>query len=312
MVAAARLRKSQEAVQSARPYAQKMREIFLSILEQSGEINHPLFEVRGNNRQLYIVLTAERGLCGAFNTNIMKKALSTEEEHRREKLEARARLLGLEEKDQTGAEEESGVPAGLGELEEALWVPVGRKGRDFLAFRGYELVHEFVNTTDVPVSDLAEEIANVAVDLFQQGEVDEVYLVYSQFLTVISQRPAVFKLLPLVKPEFEESTQAGDEVLAPDDQYTEYIDRWLPEYIYEPSSDLVLHYLVPKYLETIVYHALLETRAGEFGARMTAMDNATKNAGEVINRLTLQYNQARQASITQELLEIVSGAEALK
>ena len=313
MVAAARLRRAQEQVQSSRPYATKMREIFFSILEQSGEINHPLFVDRGSGRTLYIVLTAEGGLCGAFNANIMKKAFTTVEEHQTKRKEAQERLLAAAqaEAEENGNTEVVAPTASKIALDDdAIWIPVGRKGRDFLAFRGINMVREFINITHVPVPHLAEEIASEAVTLFEQGEVDEVYVIYSRFISVMHQRPEVFKLLPLVKPEFEE--MSATEKAAVDIQHAEYIDRWLPEYIYEPSPELVLNFLIPKYLETIIFHALQETKAGEFGARMTAMDNATKNAGEVINKLNLRYNQARQASITQELLEIVSGAEALK
>ncbi|MBO8127182.1 MAG: F0F1 ATP synthase subunit gamma [Firmicutes bacterium] len=311
MVAASRLRKAQEAVESARPYAHKMREMFLSILEQSGELTHPLFEVRGNDRVLYIVLTAERGLCGAFNTNIMKKALSFEEDRIKAKNEERRRWLELHGQAGEDDAESEEVQRFSAEIPEAMWLPVGRKGRDYLNFRGFKLVGEFLNITEVPITDLAAEIAEKAVQMFEDGEVDEVYVVYSQFITVMQQRPAVFKLLPLVRPEFEKAEEDELESLEGEPQ-VEYIERWLPPYIFEPDAEMVLSFLIPKYLETIVLHALLETTAGEFGARMTAMDNATKNAGEVIDDLTLQFNQARQSSITQEILEIVGGAEALK
>ncbi len=306
MVAAARLRRAQEQVLAARPYSDKMREMFLSIMEQSGELHHPLFEVRGDDRVLYIVLTAERGLCGAFNANIMKKATTVDEERilrKREEHEERLRRLQTEQSDDPEA-----FVHDLPELEvpEALWMPVGRKGREFLSFRGYKITQDFVSITDIPTQHLAEQIAKVAVKYFESGEVDEVYIIYSQFVSVMQQRPAVFRLLPLALPESED---IGAESAEPSDG--DISQRWLPPYTYEPTPELVLHHLIPKYLTTVVLHALLETTAGELGARMTAMDSATNNAGEVIDKLTLQYNRARQASITQELTEIVSGAEAL-
>ncbi len=306
MVAAARLRKAQEQVLAARPYAHKMREMFLNILEQSGELNHPLFEERGDDRVLYIVLTAERGLCGAFNANIMKKAITTEEERIQRKREEHAEKIRRLQAEQS--EDGEGPALELPELQipEALWLPVGRKGREFLSFRGYNIVQDFVYITDIPTQHLAEQIAKVAVQYFESGQVDEVYVVYSQFISVMQQKPAVFKLLPLSVSGFEDVAAKGVEPT--EEKITE---RWMPPYTFEPTPELVLHHLIPKYLQTTVLHALLETAAGELGARMTAMDSATKNAGEVIDKLTLQYNRARQASITQEITEIVSGAEAL-
>ncbi|MDI3280015.1 MAG: FoF1 ATP synthase subunit gamma [Bacillota bacterium] len=344
MVAAARLRKAQERVLAARPYAHQMREMFANLLSNTKKLSGvPLFEKREVRSTAYIVITADRGLCGAYNANIMRKALYHAEERERVCREEAARRAAA------AAQEREPRPIEQVELEEGgpvqerycpeegyrlFFIPVGRKGRDFLRFRGYDIPLEFVPIGDEPSYLLARELGREVMARFEAGEFDEVYLVYSQFISALSQRPTVMKLLPLEAPASEEeqkqrggavAAEAGEEDEArallrkqqEDLEARRYIEseghRWrLPEYIFEPSAQVVLGQLIPKFIETLIYQAILEGKAGEFGARMTAMDSATKNAGEMIDRLTLSYNRARQAGITKEIAEIVGGAEALK
>lgn len=343
MVAAARLRKAQERVLAARPYAHQLREMFANLLSNTKKLSGmPLFEKRAVRTTAYIVITADRGLCGAYNANIMRKALYHAEERERvcreeaarraaATLEGEVRPIEQVELEEGGPVQERYCPE---EDYRLLFIPVGRKGRDFLRFRGYEIPLEFVPIGDEPSYLLARELGREVMARFEAGEFDEVYLVYSQFISALSQRPTVMKLLPLEAPAPEEEQgPRGEAVAAEAEEEDEakallrkqqedlearrYIEseghRWrLPEYIFEPSAQVVLGQLIPKFIETLIYQAILEGKAGEFGARMTAMDSATKNAGEMIDRLTLSYNRARQAGITKEIAEIVGGAEALK
>lgn len=293
MVAAARLRKAQERVLAARPFARTMREVFLDLMSKTA-ITHPLMAERPQGKRvLYVVIAGDRGLSGGYNANIMRKALSHS-----------------------------------GKAEEAAYLAVGKKGRDYLRFRKLRIVGEYIQLGDEPNFSVARQILDQVSQLFMNNEFDEVYLVYSQFVTVMTQRPVVSRLLPLVAPRAEKAEGAPGAEGAPvtaDGKGTAahkasggsaetgdgpgYI---LPEYIYEPSAEAILARLIPRYLETLIYQGMLEAKAGEFGARMTAMDMATNNAAEMIDRLTLEYNRARQASITKEINEIVGGANALQ
>ncbi|WP_309123236.1 ATP synthase F1 subunit gamma [Paenibacillus sp.] len=259
MIASARLRRAQEAAQSARPYAEKLREVIGSI-SSAGGVNHPMLEKRTIKRTGYIVITSDRGLAGGYNANLLRKVMLTiREKHKSNK-------------------------------DEYLIYVLGRKGRDFLRRRGIPIAQEIVGLPDFPRFSDIKDVANGAVKAYEEGAIDELVLVYNEFRSVISQTPVDKTLLPLGEPEKSDSTTAA--------------------YEFEPSPEVVLNHILPRYAETLVYSAVLEGKASEFGARMTAMSNASKNATKFINSLTLQYNRARQASITQEITEIVAGANA--
>ncbi|MFZ5813740.1 MAG: ATP synthase F1 subunit gamma [Bacillota bacterium] len=259
MVSAAKLRRAQEKVLAARPYARELAKTLGRLVKGGAGANHPLLAQRsGTPTVLYVIFTADRGLAGSFNVNIIRKASTT--------MKADPRPLKL--------------------------VAVGRKGRDFFRKRGVEPVLEFTGLGEEPGFSLARDMVNQLVSLYLSGEVDEVRLIYTEFVNAVSQRPVEVQLLPVVPPE-------GGEGPAVD-------------YIYEPNADEVLNTLVPRFAETVFYQALLESKASEHGARMTAMGNATDNAKEMIAKLTLMYNRARQAGITREISEIVGGANALQ
>ena len=258
MVAAAKLRRAQEAVTSARPFALKIREVLSRVAAASGGASHPLLEVREIKKIAYVVITADRGLCGGFNANVLRRAAT-------------------EVKDQNTS----------------AVVAVGRKSRDFFRRRGFELAASYVGLGENIQFHQAKEIARFVMDKYVAGDFDEVYLVFSEFVNVLTQRPVTVKLLPVETPA-EESK--GPKV----------------EYIYEPNAEAVLSELLPTYVESTVFRAMLEAKAGEQGARMTAMDSATKNAKDMIDKLTLSLNRARQAAITKEISEIVGGAAALE
>jgi len=264
-VAAARLRRAQEAALAARPYANELSRLLRSIMARIDEPEHPLLAKRPEERILAIVLTGERGLAGAFNTNILRKANEFLRERRDNKLSL---------------------------------VPVGKKGRDSLKRAGFKFAAEYINVLAKVEFSTAREIAGLASELYAKEEIDAVYLIFSEFKTVVTANLKVEKLLP-VEPEMapepaKESTT---------DQPQSRID-----YIYEQPVDKLLASLLPKYIEAQVLRAMLESSAAEYAARMAAMESATRNAGEVIQALTLHMNKVRQAAITKEIIEIVSGA----
>ena len=264
-VAAARLRRAQEAALAARPYANELSRLLRSIMARIDEPEHPLLAKRPEERILAIVLTGERGLAGAFNTNILRKANEFLRERRDKKLSL---------------------------------VPVGKKGRDSLKRAGFKFAAEYINVLAKVEFATAREIAGLASELYAKEEIDAVYLIFSEFKTVVTANLKVEKLLP-VEPEMapelaKESTT---------DQPQSRID-----YIYEQPVDKLLASLLPKYIEAQVLRAMLESSAAEYAARMAAMESATRNAGEVIQALTLHMNKVRQAAITKEIIEIVSGA----
>lgn len=257
MVAAAKLRKAQEKVIAARPYARQLQEVLARLAQvQTEEVLHPLLEERLVQRVGYIIITSDRGLCGGYNANLIRKTNNIISEETRE-----VRL-----------------------------VAVGRKGRDFYRRGKVETIAEFVGLGDNPSYAQAKEIAQEVISLYESGELDEVYLVYNEFITAISQRPTQIKLLPIEQPK----------------------EKLGKEYIFEPSPKEILTTLLPKYVETQVFRTLLEGKASEMGAKMTAMGSATDNAKDLIDRLTLQMNRARQAAITKEISEIVGGVAALE
>jgi F-type H+-transporting ATPase subunit gamma len=264
LVAAAKLRRAQDAIIAARPYAAALSNVVSELAEVAGADAHPLFEQRDGKRVTVVVYTSDRGLAGAFNTNIIKRteALIREE------------LVGCE------------VSLRL----------IGKKANQYFSRRNYQIV----SFDGAPVGNTALQIAgdaaHRAIDDFTSGKADRVFVIYNEFKSAITQATVVKQVLPVVP----EKVKGADKAALGQD------------YDYEPSKQELLTRLVPLYVQIGLYRAALESIAGEFGARMSAMESATKNAGEMINKLTLQYNRARQAAITKELLEIIGGAEALK
>jgi len=257
-VAAARLRRAQENALAARPYARELAKMLRSIMGRIDEPQHPLLAARAEERVLVIVLTGERGLAGAFNTNILKKANEVFRANKGKKLSV---------------------------------IPVGKKGRDSLKRAGFEFAAEYVNVLAKVEFSTAREIANLVAELYAKEAIDAVYIVFSEFKSVMSANLTVQKLLPVEKMEAAEVDSETD-------------------YIYEQPVEKLLDRLLPRYVETTVLRAMLESSASEYAARMTAMESATKNAGEVIQGLTLHMNKVRQAAITREIIEIVSGASS--
>lgn len=262
MVAAAKLRKAQERAEQSRPYTETLQGTLARLASLSTDVTHPLLVKRDEVRKVaYIVVSSDRGLCGAYNTNILKTA------------------------NEAINSDERKVQAGI--------IAVGRKGRDFYRKRS-GLEAEYTDLGDSVSYADAREIAEYVINAYENEEYDEVYLVYSRFINVLRQVPTVTKLLPIESLE----------------QETEIPEKYV-EYIYEPSAALILLTLLPRYIGSQVYHAMLEGKASELGAKLTAMGNATQNAGEIIDALTLQMNKVRQSAITDEILDIVGGAEAL-
>jgi F-type H+-transporting ATPase subunit gamma len=258
MVAAARLRRAQEAAERARPYAAKLAEMFAAVAAGVEPEAHPLLARRPERRIDLLVLTSDRGLCGGYNANLLRQAISFV-------------------KDRSGVEVAVAV--------------VGRKGLEAYRRRRATIVLHRVGALTTPAPAIAGEVAAALSARFVAAETDAVYLVYSRFRSAISQLPTVTPLLPVAAPA----------------------DQGAPaEYIFEPDRPALLARLLPRYVEALITQALLEAVASEHGARMTAMESATNNAADMIARLTLSMNRARQATITKELMEIVSGAEALK
>lgn len=263
MVSAAKLRRAQEGINAARPYARKMREVVTAVAGRAGSDAHPLLTSREAKKLALVVVTSDRGLCGSFNSGLTRAVYRFLNERR-------------------------------GEYEEITLFVVGRKGRDFFRRREIPMRKELLGVLGSVSRHHAETIANDLVGGFLAGDFDEVQIVFNEFRSAISQVVRFEKLFPIA---LESSGKTGgDEV----------------DYLYEPSREAILATLLPKYVETMIYRVLLESVAGEHGARMTAMDSATNNSVDMIARLTLQMNRARQATITTELIEIVSGAEALK
>ena len=276
MVAGARLTRAQQRIVQMRPYAVKTAEVFRSVAASmtgeggdgagTTEGTHPLLARRAEKNVLFLVMSSDRGLCGGYNTNIMKAT----ERAWREKVAA-------------------------GTL--VRFATVGRKGREYLTRRKADVAQDFVGIYESLDLEKARTIAGWLVQRFDRGEVDAIYIVYTQFKSAITQQLTIDKLLPLDEAELPSKDAAQ---VAP------------TEFLFEPDKRALLERLVPMYLEISVLRALLESQASEFGARMTAMDAATRNAKDMIGRLTLVYNRVRQAAITKELMEIIGGAEALK
>ena len=262
LVAAAKLRRAQERILSARPYANKMAELLGNLVSGADGATHPLLEQREGPRRQIVIITADRGLAGAFNANILRRAVEL-------------------------IRESSAADVTL--------VVVGRKARDFFRRRSHTVKRDMIGFWDRLAYSHAAELADAFMHSYLDNEVDEVFLLYNEFRSVALQRPVRQQLLPIPRTE-----AADGEAMAPVD------------YIYEPGPAEILGDLLPRHVRMQVYRALMESLAGEYGARMTAMEAATKNAKEMIDVLTIQYNKARQEKITKELLDIVGGAEALK
>ena len=266
MVSAARLRRAQEAITSARPFVQRMEEVLRELALRVDLSAHPLLQRRPVQKAEVVVLTSDRGLCGGFNASVVR----------------RVQRFRFESEDQ---------------LEQVTLRTIGRKGHEAFRRRGAQIRKDHAGLFRTLTYGAAESLAAELTDLFLSGEVDAVYLAYNEFISPVSQKVALVELLPIQPPA----------QLPPDAASSSPVD-----YLYEPGRDAVLEALLPRYVASEVWRALLESVASEHGARMSAMDSATNNASDMIGRLTLQYNRTRQAGITKELMEIVSGAEALK
>ena len=269
MVAASKLRRAQERMAGARPYAAQMQRVLSSVAARVDPSIHPLLALRPRqpeSRTLVIVVTGDKGLCGSFNTNVIKGA--------------------------SHYITESDTPCVLG--------LVGRKGRDFFGRRGFDVRFEEIGLFQKLRFESAQTIARLAVEAFTSGQVDRVTLVYNEFKSMMSQRVVVDPLLPIGRADVDAGAApppAGGEAQV--------------DYLYEPSPQDIFNQLLPRYVEVQVYRALLESNAAFFAAQMTAMDTATKNSADMIGSLTLYMNKVRQAAITREIIEVVSGAQAL-
>ncbi len=265
MVAASRLRRAQERALAARPYSAEMLHVLQGVAARVDPSSHPLLQERDERREgariLLVLMTADKGFCGSFNTNLIKAAAAFINERPGQN-----------------------VPLAL----------LGRKGRDFFGRRGFEVAYERVNFfTHLSFTD-AQGVAKTAVEEFASGRADAVYLVYNAFKSVLQQKLSVERILPIPRIDLDEVDPAAR-----------------VDYLYEPSPERILSDLLPRFVEISLFHALLETSAAENAARMVAMDSATKNAAEMIENLTLYMNKVRQAGITREIIEVVSGAAAL-
>lgn len=266
MVAAAKIKRAQDRIEAARPYAFQMMEVLANLAEHTKQISHPLLEVREPaKRTVLVVITSDRGLCGAFNANILRRA---------EQLRAREEATGAE----------------------VAVVAIGRKALNYYRYVGTDLLTELVGVSDRPTFKDAQEVAEQLINLYTNKWTDKVVVLFNHFKSAMEQKAVEYTLLPIKKEIMAEKP----------------VREVTSEYLYEPSDTAVLNRLLPTYIEAIVYRALLESAASEHGARRAAMKSATDNASEMIEVLTRSFNRARQAAITQEIAEIVGGAEALK
>jgi F-type H+-transporting ATPase subunit gamma len=269
LVASARLRRSQMRIEAMRPYADRMLELMTGVSQAAGAVRLPLLERRANVQKVAIVpITADRGLAGGFNAQVIRRSLA------------------LQREVQT-------------EGQEAVWFSTGRKAASTLRFRRLDVAHSWVGFSERPSYNDAQEIAHALSEAYVNGEVDRVVIVYNAFVSALVQKVTVRDLLPIPQDLLEGAEDDSER------------STGTPDFIYEPEPEEILARLLPVYVETELYRALLESAASEQGARMTAMRNASKAAGELIDSLTLAMNRARQAEITQEILEVVAGADAL-
>ena len=270
MVSAAKLRRAQDRVVTARPFANKMSEVLGELAKRTSEdFHHPLLDLRGDQRYLIVLITADKGLCGAFNTNLTKAAQAFMRENSDKTVEL---------------------------------IAIGRKGRDFFRNRRAVIAGEFLGLTGKGRVEFSEalEVARYIIKLYTEDTgIDKVFLVYNEFKSVLSQRVVLDQLLPISRAKAEEPETKSQQPVT------------LVDYIYEQPPEEMFAKLLPRLIETQIFRALLESVASEHGARMTAMDSASKNASELIETLTLNMNRVRQAAITNEIIEVVSGAAAL-
>jgi len=257
-VSAAKLRRAQEAMLAARPYADQMRKVLMSLASRANPEIHPLLARHGDQRVRALVITSDRGLCGSFNVNICRTATAFLEEYRGRNLEL---------------------------------LTVGRKGRDYFRRRNYTMGRDWEDVIRTAGYTTAVDIAQFLIEAYVKDDVDTVFIVYNEFKSTMQQQPVVEQLLPIEPLDLEPGENE--------------------DYIYEPDAASLFNSLLPKHVEFQIYRALRESVAAEHAARMTAMNAATRNAGELIDKLTLHMNRVRQASITTEIIEVVSGAEAL-
>src|SRR6478672_8517503 len=270
LVASARLRRSQQRIEAMRPYADRMLELMAGVSKAAGAVRLPLLERREQIQKVAIVpVTADRGLAGGFNAQVIRRSLALMREHQ-------------------------------GEGREVLWFPTGRKAGSTLRFRRMNVAQGWTGFSERPAYSDAQAVAHAVSEAYVNGDVDAVYVVYNAFVSALTQKVTVRELLPIPTDLLEGSD---------DDEERQEIGN--PDFIYEPEPAEILARLLPVYVETELYRALLESAASEQGARRTAMRNASKAAGELIDSLTLAMNRARQAEITQEILEVVAGADAL-
>jgi len=263
MVSAAKLRRAQDRLLSGRPYSTKLRQLLQRLAESGGD-SHPLFEQREVKSRLFVVVTSDKGLCGAYNMNVIRAALT-----------------------EIDASIEAGVKTSV--------YAVGRRARDFFRKRDYDVVAYHDDFAGAASDDKARQVTKFVVTAFSEGVADEVRVAYAEFVSTLTQRPGVHTVLPISPPEKTDEEEDGVAL----------------DYIWEPGRAAIYAALLPQYLRNTVYIMLCEAFASEHGARMTSMSAATKNAGEMIDALTLQRNRERQAAITQEISEIVGGANAL-
>lgn len=279
LVAAAKLRRVQERVEQGKPYSQTMADLVGMLAPNVREFKHPLLDERAVGAVGIVVISADKGLAGSYNSNILRIAHQFVD---RKRAELQGSTLA-------------------GGREPVQLITVGRKATDYFNRRGYNVVESFPSLGDKAGYEQVRHIANAVTGLFLTGQVDEVHLAFTEFINTITQRPQVIKFLPIEPPG-----ALGE------DESTPATTTGTLDFIFEPPAPELLGVLLPRFVETRIYQTLLEAVAAEFGARMTAMTNATKNANEQIDALTLLANRTRQSMITKELLDIVGGAEALK
>jgi F-type H+-transporting ATPase subunit gamma len=269
LVASARLRRSQMRIEALRPYADRMLELMAGVSQAAGAVRLPLLERRENVQRVAIVpITADRGLAGGFNAQVVRRSLTLMRE---------ATVAG----------------------QEVVWFSSGRKAASTLRFRRLEVSQSWIGFSERPAYSDAQVMAHAIAEAYTEGKVDKVLVVYNAFVSALVQKVTVRELLPISREVLERSDDDAEHTTG------------TPDFIYEPEPEEILARLLPVYVETELYRALLESAASEQGARMTAMRNASKAAGELIDSLTLAMNRARQAEITQEILEVVAGADAL-
>lgn len=266
MVSASKLRKARERAEQGRPYFEELIKTMGEIIKATGRSNNPLMEVREGDRKIFIVITADRGLSGGYNSNVIREAVNA-----------------------------------IGVKESTSIIALGSKGRDYFKRRNHNILGEYIGISENPVSSYAKEIGQKVMKLFEEREVDEVYIVYTKFVSTLTQKPQIQKLLPI---SYEEQKDNGENTTK------KVKSRAVMNY--EPSPEGVLNRLIPNYIQNTIYGAMTESAASEQAARKVAMESATDNANEIIDDLSLTYNRARQGAVTQELTEIVSSAEALQ